>query len=93
MRPTAKDAAAALKPKEVIFGLTLQNIPTINLRQQYAHDRQIVLDQRFDEMINAWKWGRMPSPVTVAYAEPDAFFTALFRTTILRSRSWRSPSV
>ena len=83
MEPTAKDAAAALKPKEVIFGLTLRNIPTINLRQQYAHDRKIVFDQRFDSTIGDWKRGRMARPVTVSYPEPDAFFTTLFRTTIV----------
>jgi hypothetical protein len=83
MGPTAKDAAQALKPKEVIFGLTLQNIPTINLRQQYAQDRKIVFDQGFDSIIDTWKTGRMPRPVTVSYPEPDAFFTTLFRTTIV----------
>lgn len=83
MEPTAQDAAAALKPKEVIFGLTLGNMPTINLRQQYAKDRKIVFDQRFDSIIDDWKRGRMPRPVTVSYPEPDAFFTTLFRTTIV----------
>ena len=83
MEPTAKDAAAALKTKEVIFGLTLRNIPTINLRQQYAQDRRFVFDEGFDSTMDAWRRGRMPRPVTVSYPEPDAFFTVLFRTTIV----------
>jgi hypothetical protein len=53
--PSAKDFEKALKPKELIFGLTIQNIPTINLRDQYAHDREAVLAEAFADRLHAWK--------------------------------------
>src|ERR1700685_3430982 len=83
MQPSAKDVAQALKPKEVIFGLTLRNIPTINLRQQYAHDRKMVFDDALADKIHAWKFGRTNGPATVSYPEPDAYFTMLLRSTIV----------
>lgn len=42
MTPSAKEVQAALKPKPLIFGLTLRNVPTIHLRQRYAHDRRTI---------------------------------------------------
>ena len=83
MQPSAKDVAQAVKPKEVIFSLTLRNIPTINLRQQYAHDRKMVFDDALADKIHAWKFGRTSGPATVSYPEPDAYFTMLLRSTIV----------
>jgi hypothetical protein len=83
MLPSAKDLEQALKPKKLVFGLTLQNIPTINLRQQYAHDRETVFADDLAEKIHAWKFGRTEGPATVTYPEPDAYFTMLLRSTIV----------
>src|SRR6202049_3070343 len=83
MLPSAKDVAQALKPSELIFGLTLRNIPTINLRQQYAHDRTMVFDDALADKIHAWRFGRTNGPTTVTFPEPDAYFTMLLRSTIV----------
>jgi hypothetical protein len=71
----------ALAPKTLIFGLTVQNIPTMNLRFQYAHDREIVFAEGLAERLHAWKFGQ--GDVTVTYADPDSYFTTLLRTTIV----------
>ena len=34
--PSNDDVEQALKPMQLIFGLTLENIPTMNLRHQYV---------------------------------------------------------
>jgi len=83
MHISAKDAEQAFKPKVLIFGLTLQNIPTINLRQQYAHDRESVYADGLAETIHAWKFGRTHGPATVTFPEPDAYYTMLLRSTIV----------
>jgi hypothetical protein len=83
MSPSAESVAQALKPKEVIFGLTLRNIPTINLRQQYVHDRKMVFADSLGAKIQAWKFRRTNGPATVTYPEPDAYFTMLLRSTIV----------
>lgn len=54
VRPRAKDIEAALKPKPLIFGLTLRNIPTINLRHQYARDRKSIFADDFAAYLQAW---------------------------------------
>ena len=36
----------ALTPKPLIFGLTVGNIPTMNLRFHYARDRELVFAER-----------------------------------------------
>ncbi len=82
MPSSAKDLVAAVRPKSVIFGLALQNIPTINLRHQYACDRSIITDEHLADKIRAWKFQRTDG-VTVTYPEPDAYFTILFRSTIV----------
>jgi hypothetical protein len=71
----------ALAPKTLIFGLTVQNIPTMNLRFQYAHDREIVFAESLAERLHAWKFGQ--GDVTVTYADPGSYFTTLLRTTIV----------
>jgi hypothetical protein len=83
MLPSVKDFNHALTPKKLIFRLTLQNIPTINLRHQYAHDREMVFADDLADKIHAWKFGRMDGPVTVTHPEPDAYFTMLLRSTIV----------
>jgi hypothetical protein len=83
MQPTAKDVAQALRQKERIFGLTLQNIPTINLRQQYRHDRTIAFEDGLAESIHAWRFGQTLAPTTVSYPDPDGYFTMLLRSTIV----------
>jgi hypothetical protein len=83
MPPSAKEIAHGLKPKPLIHGLTIQNIPTINLRHQYAHDRESVLAYDLADKIHAWKFGRTDGPATVTYPEPDAYYTMLLRSTIV----------
>jgi hypothetical protein len=73
--------AEALAPKPLIFGLTVGNIPTMNLRGQYAHDREIVFAEGLAENLHAWKFGK--GNVTITYADPDSYFTMLLRTTIV----------
>lgn len=82
MQPSAKDVAQAVKPKPLVFGLTLQNIPTINLRHQYVHDRELVFADGLADKIHAWKFGQTAG-ATVTYPEPDGYFTVLFRSTIV----------
>jgi hypothetical protein len=83
MQPSAKDVEQALKPKQLIFGLTLQNIPTINLRHQYARDREIVFTDGLADKIHAWRFAGMPGAVTVSYPDPDNYFTMVIRSTIV----------
>jgi hypothetical protein len=68
-----------LAPKILIFGLTVSNIPTLNLRAQYAHDRAMVFADGLAENLHAWKFGQ--GNVSVNYADPDSYFTILLRTT------------
>jgi hypothetical protein len=82
MLPSAKQVAEALKPKRLIFGLTIHHIPTINLRQQYARDRAIVPDQALADTIHEWMFGRTHG-ASVNYPEPDAYFSMLLRSTIV----------
>jgi hypothetical protein len=83
MIPSAKDVERALRPKELIFGLTIRNMPTINLRDQYAHDREAVFAGGFGDRLHAWRFGRADGPATVTYPEPNAYFTMLLRATIV----------
>jgi hypothetical protein len=77
-----KTLEEALTPQQLIFSLTIGNIPTINLRGQYAHDRRMVFDEGLnDEALHAWRFGE--GNVTVAYADPESYFTTLLRTTIV----------
>ena len=36
-----------LKAKKLKFDSTVQNVPTVNLRSQYAQDRKMVFDEDF----------------------------------------------
>jgi hypothetical protein len=71
----------ALTPKKLIFDFTVQNIPTMNLRFQYAHDREMVFGEGLAETLHGWKFGQRD--VTVTYADPDSYFTTLLRSTIV----------
>lgn len=81
--PSASQAKEALTPKKRIFGFTIQNIPTINLRQQYLLDRSIVLDADLDNKIHGWRFRTLAQPITVTFGDPDVYFSNLVRTTIL----------
>jgi hypothetical protein len=83
---TANNLKAALAPKPLIFGLTVGNIPTMNLRTQYSHDREIVFAVGLAENLHAWKFGK--GSVTINYADPDSYFTTLLRTTVVGVRTW-----
>lgn len=77
-----KTLEEALTPEQLIFGLTVDNIPTVNLRGQYGHDRQTVLDEGLtDEALHAWRFGE--GNLTFTYADPESYFTTLLRTTIV----------
>ena len=79
---TVKVLEEALTPEQLVFGLTVGNIPTINLRGQYGHDRQTVLDEGLtDEALRAWRSGN--GNITVTYADPESYFSTLIRTTIV----------
>jgi hypothetical protein len=80
--PSAKDVEQALKPKQLIFGLTIHNIPTINLRLQYARDRKVVFTDGLTETLQAWRFNQTKG-ATVTYPYPDEYFTALLRSTIV----------
>jgi hypothetical protein len=80
--PSAKDAEKALTPQERIFGFTIQNIPTINLRQQYSCDRGIVFEAELPKTIHAWRFGLGGQRATVTYGDPDVFFSNMIRTTV-----------
>src|SRR5579872_2479408 len=73
--------AEALVPKPLIFGLTVGNIPTMNLRAQYAHDRSIIFAEGLAENLHAWKFGQ--GDVSIKYSDPDSYFTMLFRNTVV----------
>jgi hypothetical protein len=77
-----KTLEEALTPEPLLFGLTIRNIPTVNLRGQYAHDRRMILDGGLnDEGLHAWRFAQRE--VTVTYADPESYFTTLLRTTIV----------
>ena len=82
MLPSAEDVAKAFKPKPLIFGLCIQNIPTMNLRNQYLGDREIVFTDRLAETLHAWKF-KQTTGVTVTYGRPDEYFTIVLRSTIV----------
>src|SRR5689334_15730614 len=92
--PSANDAKEALTPKERIFGFKIQNMPTMNLRHQYAADRKTVFDPDLPKTIHAWKFGLLDRPVTTTWSDPDDLFSNLVRTTIygiecaIRSAAW-----
>lgn len=72
----------AIKSEPLLFGLTICNVPTMNLRGQYAHDRRMILDRAFnDDTLRAWRFAQ--HEVTVTYPDPDSYFTTLLRTTIV----------
>ena len=48
-----KTLEQVLTPETLIFGLTVQNIPTMNLRAQYAHDREMVFAEGLAEGLHA----------------------------------------
>jgi len=81
--PSANDAKKAPTRKERIFGFKIQNIPTMNLRHQYAADRAIVVDPDLPEKIHAWRFGLLERPVTITFPDPDDFFSNVIRTTIV----------
>lgn len=76
-----KTLEQALTPNALIFGFTVQNIPTMNLRAQYAHDRGMVFADGLPESLHAWRFGQ--HEVTVRHACPDSYFTILLRSTIV----------
>jgi len=79
---SVKTLEEAIAPQQLIFGLTIGNIPTMNLRAQYAHDRRMVFDEGFnDEGLHALRFSE--GNVTITYVDPDSYFTTLFRTTIV----------
>ena len=82
MLPSAKHIAHATKANKRIFGLTIGNIPTFNLRCQYARDREIVFADGLAGALHAWKF-QLTDPLTVIYPDPDVYFTLLIRTTVV----------
>jgi len=82
VNPSAKDVEQSLKPSELIFGLAIQNIPTINLRDQYAHDRKAVFADGLSDWLRVWKRGREDVFARVTHPDPDVYFTTLIRSTI-----------
>jgi hypothetical protein len=92
--PSANDAKKALTPKERIFGFKIHNIPTINLRHQYATDRATVFDPELPTKIHGWRFQLLDQPVTMTCGDPDVFFSNLIRTTafgvesVIRAAVW-----
>ena len=81
MQPSKEDVAKALTSEQLVFGLTVQNIPTINLRQQYVHDRKLAFDDNLTELLHAWRFDQMGRPATRSFPDPDGYFTMLLRST------------
>ena len=79
--PTAQQAQEALTLKKRIFGFTINNIPTINLRHQYQHDRSIALDPELDKKICGWKFRRI-EPISVTFGDADVYFSNMVRSTV-----------
>lgn len=77
-----KTLGEILAPEPLLFGLTISNIPTMNLRSQYMHDRRLILDGDLNnDGLNAWRFEQCR--ITVAYADPESYFSTLLRTRIV----------